>query len=87
MSGRGTVYACTVIRKAMGPWGAAAPFVAAYVELAEGPRILTNVIADDPASVHIGTAVRATFVPVSAPDTDAADAGSPGAIVRFALDT
>ena len=87
MSGRGTVYACTVIRKAMGPWGAAAPFVAAYVELAEGPRILTNVIADDPESVHIGTAVRATFVPVSAPDADAADAGSPGAIVRFALDT
>lgn len=65
MSGRGTVYACTVIRKGMGPWADAAPYVGAYVELAEGPRLLTNVVTDDPGEVAIGTAVAATFVPVA----------------------
>ncbi len=50
LSGRGTVYARTILHKAMGPWGEAAPFVIAYVELDEGPRVLTNVITDDPAS-------------------------------------
>ena len=34
--------------RAMGPWAAAAPYVGAYVELDEGPRILTNVVTDDP---------------------------------------
>jgi len=64
MSGKGTVYASTVLRKGMGPWAAAAPYVAAYVELAEGPRILSTVVTDDPDGVRIGMAVVATFVPV-----------------------
>ena len=64
MSGRGAVYARTVIRKAMGPWAAAAPYVGAYVELEEGPRILTNVVTDDPDGVHIGRPSTATFVPI-----------------------
>ena len=78
LSGRGTVYTCTVIRKAMGPWAAAAPYVGAYVELDEGPRILTNVVTDDPDLVHIGMAVTATFVPLS----EEADA-PPQALLRF----
>lgn len=79
MSGRGTVYAHTVLHRALGPWASAAPFVVAYVELGEGPRILTNVVADDPGAVQIGNPVRATFVPlVDLP------AGSPAqAILRF----
>jgi uncharacterized OB-fold protein len=81
MSGRGTVYACTVIRKGMGPWAAAAPYVGAYVELEEGPRILTNVVTDDPAAVTIGMAVSVAFVPV------ADDPGAPPqAILRFTPD-
>ena len=67
LSGRGTVYARTTLHKAMGPWGAAAPFVIAYVELEEGPRVLTNVVTDEPASVSIGTPVEALFVPVDDP--------------------
>lgn len=67
MSGRGTVYACTVVRKAMGDWGGAAPYVGAYIELDEGPRLLTNVVTDDPASVHIGMPVTAVYVPVTDP--------------------
>jgi uncharacterized OB-fold protein len=79
MSGRGTVYACTVIRKGMGPWAAAAPYVGAYVELDEGPRLLTNVVTDDPDAVRVGLPVQATFVAI---DDDGAVA-EPQAILRF----
>ena len=85
LSGRGTVYAATVVRRGMGPWAAATPYVVAYVELAEGPRILTNVIADDPESVRIGMAVTATFVEL--PDVESAYESAPRAILRFVLDT
>jgi len=67
LSGRGTVYARTLLHKAMGPWSAATPFVVAYVELDEGPRVLTNVIGDDPGAVEIGTAVTAVFATVDDP--------------------
>ena len=67
VSGHGTVYARTIIHKSMGPWREAAPFIVAYVELDEGPRILTNVVTDDPAAVHVGAAVEAVFVPVDEP--------------------
>jgi uncharacterized OB-fold protein len=79
MSGRGTVYACTVFRKGMGAWAAAAPYVGAYVELDEGPRVLTNIVTDDPSSVHVGLAVTAVFVPIE-DDRDDAEAQ---AILRF----
>jgi uncharacterized protein len=84
LSGRGTVYAATVVRRGMGPWAAATPYVAAYVELAEGPRILTNVITDDPESVRIGMPVSATFVAL--PDAESADDRAARAILRFVLD-
>lgn len=80
VSTRGTVYARTIIHKSMGPWREAAPFVVAYVELDEGPRILTNVVTDDPAAVDVGTAVEAVFVPVEEPVE-----GSPAThVLRFA---
>lgn len=65
-SGRGTVYACTAVHRAQGPWGPAAPYVIAYVELEEGPRVLTNVIGVDAGSVEVGQAVHAVFVPAGA---------------------
>lgn len=79
LSGRGTVYACTVLHKAMGPWAEAAPFVVAYVELDEGPRMLTNVVSDDPTQVRVGDAVQAIFLPATAPREGAPEQ----AIVRF----
>ena len=62
-SGRGTVYSYTVNRRGMGEYRDAAPFVLAYVELEEGPRVLTNVVDCDPESVRIGDAVTAVFDP------------------------
>jgi uncharacterized OB-fold protein len=62
-SGRGTVYAVSAVHRGMGPWRDAAPYALAYVELDEGPRILTNVIGIDADDVKVGQAVHAVFVP------------------------
>ena len=60
-SGAGTVYSFTVTRKGQGAYRDAGPYVMAYVELAEGPRIMTNIVGVDPAAVHIGQGVRVVF--------------------------
>ena len=80
LSGRGTVYARTVVRRGMGPWAAATPYVVAYVELAEGPRILTNIVTTDAASIDVGTPVVAVYMPVA----DPADGSVATTLVRFA---
>lgn len=57
-SGRGTVYSFTVARQAFGEWKDHVPYVIAYVELDEGPRVLTNVVGCDPEQVAIGDRVE-----------------------------
>lgn len=59
--GTGTVHARTVVRQAGGEYGEATPYVLAYVELAEGPRLLTNVVGADPETVEVGDPVAVTF--------------------------
>ncbi|HEC09011.1 MAG TPA: Zn-ribbon domain-containing OB-fold protein [Acidimicrobiales bacterium] len=61
-SGRGTVYSFTVTRKSWGEWGQAAPFVIAYVELAEGPRVLTNIVGVDPDDERLTIGMEVTAV-------------------------
>lgn len=59
-SGRGTVYSWTVIRQQYArPFRDMVPYVVALVDLAEGPRVMTNVVGCPPEAVHIGMAVRA----------------------------
>lgn len=61
-SGRGTVHTYTVTNQNVLPaFRDACPYVLAYVELEEGPRVLTNVVGCDPADVRIGLAVVADF--------------------------
>jgi uncharacterized OB-fold protein len=63
-SGRGTVYSFTINRRGGGDlpeYRDAPPYVLAYVELAEGPRIMTNIVECDPESVKIGQAVELVF--------------------------
>ena len=75
MSGRGTVFSYTVVRGGVGSrWRDHIPYVVAYVELDEGPRLMTNVVDVDPETVEIGMAVEAVF--------DATDDGP--AVLRFA---
>lgn len=62
-AGTGTVYSHTVVRKGQGPYRDAGPYVVAYVELDEGPRIMTNIVDCEPDSVHIGMRVSVVFHP------------------------
>ncbi len=65
-SGRGTVYSYTVIRQNYArPFRDMIPYVVALVDLAEGPRVMTNITGCDPDEVRVGMAVRARFEPVS----------------------
>ena len=42
---------------------AACPYVLAYVELEEGPRVMTHIVECEPEDVHVGQSVRADFSP------------------------
>lgn len=61
VSGRGVVYTYTICHRGGGEYADAVPYVLAYVELDEGPRVMTNVVDCDAADVSIGSAVRAVF--------------------------
>jgi uncharacterized OB-fold protein len=61
-SGTGTVYSHTVTEHVSNWPDVLLPAVVAYVELDEGPRVLTNVVGCDPADVEIGTRVEVRFV-------------------------
>ncbi len=66
VSGRGTIYAMSVIRRAPHPSvEAAVPYVVALVELAEGVRLLTNVTGCDPGALRPGLAVQVEFLAAS----------------------
>lgn len=60
-SGTGTIYSFTVTERGQGPWAEVVPYVVAYVELDEGPRLLTNLVEVDPDRLDVGQRVRVTF--------------------------
>lgn len=60
VSGRGTVYSYTVSRYSPTPAFKEIPFVLAIVELEEGPRMTTNIVAP-PEQVRIGLPVTVAF--------------------------
>jgi uncharacterized OB-fold protein len=75
-SGRGTVYSFTVNRRGvadLAEYRDAGVYVLAYVELSEGPRVMTNIVDCDPGSVHIGQQVEVVFH----------DTGQGNALARF----
>ncbi|HUP85425.1 MAG TPA: Zn-ribbon domain-containing OB-fold protein [Acidimicrobiales bacterium] len=72
-TGKGTVYSFTVPRRGNGAYREAAPFIVAYVELEEGPRILTNLVDVAPESVAVGLAVEVVWH----------DTGEGNALYRF----
>jgi len=61
-SGKGTVYSFTVTHQNQAPgFREELPYVLAVVELAEGPRLMTNVVDCAPDAVRIGMAVEVVF--------------------------
>jgi uncharacterized OB-fold protein len=54
-TGKGTLYAFSTARRA------SPVYTLAYVQLAEGPTLLTNVVEADPDALTIGMPVQVTF--------------------------
>ena len=70
-SGRGEVYTYSVVRQNQMPeFAAAVPYIVSYVQLEEGPQLLTNIVDCDPDRVSIGMAVKVDFVPTPAANGD-----------------
>jgi len=81
-SGRGRVYTFTVTHQnGVPPFRDAVPYVLAYVELEEGPRLMTNIVGCEPGAVRIGQDVVVDFQDVDA--RDLGDAGGAFAVPRF----
>ncbi len=72
-SGKGVVYSFTVIRKGAMAYKESGPFVIAYVELAEGPRVMTNIVNCDVETVKVGMPVEVVWH----------DTGQGNALYRF----
>lgn len=63
-TGRGRVHTYTVTHQNQMPaFRGADPYVLAYVELEEGPRIMTHIVGCDPEAVEIDQDVTVHFVP------------------------
>jgi uncharacterized protein len=60
-TGRGRVYSYTVNRRGEGAYQSAVPYVLAYVELDEGPRVMTNLIDAAAADLEVGLLVEVVF--------------------------
>jgi uncharacterized protein len=73
LSGRGRIYSFSVVHRARGEWADHVPYVVAYVELDEGPRLLTNLVTDEPDALEIDQRVEVAFH----------RAPSGGAVIRF----
>lgn len=72
-SGRGTIYSLTLTTRGILEYKDCGPYVLAFVELAEGPKMLTNIVEADPAFLAIGQQVEIVFH----------DTGSGNALPRF----
>lgn len=66
IEGRGVVHAVTVLHRPGVPVMAdRVPYAVALVDLVEGVRIMSNVVARDPEAVGVGDPVRLTWEPLS----------------------
>ena len=58
--GTGTIYTFSVVHRAPGP-EFASPYVLALIDVDDGPRMMSHVVAADPDQVRIGGAVAVEF--------------------------
>lgn len=64
-SGTGTLYSYTVSRRAAHPIMAdRVPYAVGLIDLDEGPRMLANIVTDDPESLTIGASMSIAFLKV-----------------------
>ena len=73
-SGRGVVYTFTVGHRSVVPgYRDASPYVLAYVQLEEGPKVMTNIVGVEPDQVRVDMPVCVVFH----------DTGQGSALFRF----
>jgi uncharacterized OB-fold protein len=60
-AGRGRVYSYTLNHRGQGAYQDAGPYVLAYVELDEGPRMMTNIVAAEADGLAVGLPVEVVF--------------------------
>ena len=60
-AGRGRIYSFTVVRRPGGAYAGADPYVLAYVELDEGPRMMTNIVDCDQSLLAVDQPVEVVF--------------------------
>jgi uncharacterized OB-fold protein len=60
-SGHATVYSFSVVRRGGGAYAKRAPYILAYVDLVEGPRLMTNIVDCAPEDIAIGQEVAMIF--------------------------
>lgn len=65
-SGRGTLYTWSIVHtNELPPFNERTPYVAAIVDLEEGPRMMTNVVDCAFEDLEIGMPLEAVFTPAS----------------------
>jgi uncharacterized protein len=65
-SGRGQLYTYSIVyMNDLPPFAERVPYVAAAVDLVEGPRIMTNIVGADPADLRVGASVVVDFQPLT----------------------
>ena len=64
-SGEGTIYTFSVVRQSYHPFfRTQVPYAVAWIDLAEGPRILSNITGvEDPGALQIGQRVKVVWEP------------------------
>lgn len=60
-SGHATLHSFTITAKGIGAYQDAGSYVLAFVELAEGPKMLTNIVDCDPSDLRIGDPLSVLF--------------------------
>jgi len=60
--GTGTIYSYSVSHQAEDWPDEHLPLIVAFVELREGPRIMSNIVSADPEDVSVGQSVEAGFI-------------------------
>ncbi|MEN2419946.1 Zn-ribbon domain-containing OB-fold protein [Streptomyces rimosus] len=77
-SGRATLYTWSVVhRNDLPPFGERVPYVAAVVDLAEGPRMMTEIVGCPEAGLRIGMELRVRFRTYGGTDAGAREPAVP----------
>jgi uncharacterized protein len=65
-SGKASLYTWSVVyQNDLPPFAERVPYVAAVVDLAEGPRMMTNVVDCDRDALEVGMALEVTYRPIA----------------------